>query len=199
MALLALIEEAGNRMLRLDPETLRRLGELQGKAIRVRLVAASGEPMEFYLLPSEAGLRWRVSHETEPDVTLSGDPPFFLRMLLGEGATRKAGELRISGDIELGQRFKRILDGLDLDWEEPLSRLVGDVAAHELGRAARAFGAWGRQSVGTLGQDLAEYLQHESQLLATRARIETFLSAVDELRADADRMEKRLQRLGGLS
>jgi len=51
--------------------------------------------------------------------------------------------------------------------------------------------------VKTLGQDVTEYLQEESRLLARRDRVEVFLRAVDELRAAADRLEKRVERLHG--
>ena len=45
--------------------------------------------------------------------------------------------------------------------------------------------------------DLREYLQEESRLLAPRPQVEGFLRAVDGLRADTDRLEKRLERLAG--
>jgi ubiquinone biosynthesis protein UbiJ len=202
---LPVLEELVNRVLRLDPQALRRLGELDGRTVCLRVTlgdgdaqggASPGAPVTLYMAPSESGLRLLAGHEA-PDVTITGSVPLFARLLFGDEAPKpRAGRaLQISGDIELGQRFQRILQTLDPDWEEQAARLVGDVAAHQLGRAVRALRAWGRQTAQTLGQDVTEYLQEESRVLAKRARVAAFLRAVDTLRADADRMQKRLERL----
>ncbi len=192
----AVLEDAVNRLLRLDPDTLARLGEFDDKCIGLRL-AGDDRDVEFFLFPSAAGFRVRTTHNAAPDVTLRGDVPVFARLTFGEGVTRRAGELQISGDIELGQRFQHVLKSLDIDWEGQSARFVGDVAAHQLGRAARGLRAWARSSRGYLEQDLREYLQEESHLLARREAVDRFLGAVDTLRADADRFEQRLTRLLG--
>jgi ubiquinone biosynthesis accessory factor UbiJ len=184
-----LIEGAINRVLRLDPETLRRLGELEGKVICLDLGA---DAVTLYVEPSSQGLRIRRDSERAADVTLRGSIPIFARLARTGIA---AGELQISGDIDLGSRFKRVLEGIDLDWEEPLARVVGDVAAHQIGRAARAARSWGEDAARTLAKDTAEYFQEESRLLAPRMRVEEFLQAVDKLRADTDRLQKRIEQL----
>jgi ubiquinone biosynthesis protein UbiJ len=182
-----------NRVLRLDPETLGRLGELEGKTIRIDL--GQGESaFTLFVEPSAQGLRLRGESERPPDVTLRGSVPVFARLARTGIA---AGELQISGDIELGSRFKRILEGIDLDWEEPLSRAVGDVAAHEIGRALRAAGRWSKDAARALAQDSAEYLQEEVRILVPRVRVEEFFSAVDDMRTRADRLQKRIDMLLG--
>ena len=192
----AVLEDAINRLLRLDPDTLARLGEFDGKCIGLRL-AGDDRDLEFFLFPSAAGFRVRATHDTAPDVTIRGDVPVFTRLVFGGSPTTRAGELQISGDIDLGQDFQRILRALDIDWEERTAHVVGDVAAHQLGRVARGLRAWARQSGETLRQDVREYLQEESRLLAKRESVDRFLGAVDTLRADADRLEQRLTRLMG--
>lgn len=192
-----MLEETVSRVLRLDPDTLARLGAFDGKCIGVCL-AGDERDLEFFLFPSQAGLQIRSTHDGTPDVTLRGDVPVFVRLVFGDGTTRRAGELQISGDIELGQRFQRVLKSLDIGWEEQSARLVGDVAAHQLGRVARRLRAWAQSSRGYLEQDLREYLQEESRLLVRREAVDNFLGAVDTLRADADRLEQRLTRLAGM-
>jgi len=186
-----MVEGAINRALRLDPETLRRLGELEGKLIRVDL-GNGADAFTLYIEPSSQGLRLHRESERAADVTLRGSVPVFARLARTGIA---AGELQLSGDVELGSRFRRILEDIDPDWEEPLSRVIGDVAAHQVGRAARAAAAWSGRAARTLAQDAAEYFQEEVHLLAPRPRVEEFLQAVDRLRADADRLQKRLERL----
>ena len=169
MLMTELFEEFINRILRFDPDTLARLAELQGKVIRLR--ASGDRPFEIFVLPDESGLRLHSRHDREPDVTLAGDIPvifrFALRRIIPDVVA--AGEVQISGDINLGQRFQRLLEQADIDWEEPAARV--------------------------LGEDTAEYLQEESRLLPSRSRAEAFRQAVEALRWEAERLESRLERL----
>jgi ubiquinone biosynthesis accessory factor UbiJ len=190
-ALESLVSGVASRVLRLDSETLRRLGEMEGKIIRLDLGEAE-RALTIYVLPSAQGLRFAREHDGAPHVTLRGTIPVFARLARTGIA---AGELQISGDIELGSRFKRILEGIDLDWEEPLSRVLGDVVAHRVGETVRSVFGWGRRAADHLARDTVEYFQEESRLLAPRVRVEEFLKAVDTLRLDADRLQKRLEQL----
>lgn len=187
-----LLEEAVNRALQLDPDAIRRLGALEGKVILLEL-AAEGAPLRFYLFPGASGLRLQRAYDRMPDVTISGTAAVFLRQLVRGPTVSDA--LTIRGDIELGQRFQRILSGLEPDWEEGLARVVGDVPAHQIARLAQGLREWAGQALQTLGADGAEYLQEEALILARRERVREFLREVDRLRADTDRLEKRLQRL----
>lgn len=189
----ALLEDAGNRVLRLDPDTLAALGALHGRVVCLTFTDLA---TSVYLQPSEAGLRVLHTFAGAPDVTLSGRLPAYARLSLGaQPGLFFSGDLAISGDVDLGHRFQRVLEGLDIDWEEQLSRVVGDVAAHAMGNAARDVRAWGRQAVATLGQDVAEYLTEERRDLPPRSVVEPFLQAVDTLRADVDRLTQRIARL----
>jgi ubiquinone biosynthesis protein UbiJ len=188
-----LIEEVGNRLLRLDPETLRRLGDLQGRVVCIEFRDLG---RKIYLHPSESGFRLATECDQTPAVTLRGTLATFARLGMGaETETFKAGEFEIEGDAALGQRLQRILGNLDLDWEEPLARLFGDPLGHEIGRAARTVFAWQRQALQTFGLNAAEYFQEEARLLPVRYEVEAFLNAVDVVRADVDRLAARVQRL----
>jgi ubiquinone biosynthesis accessory factor UbiJ len=189
----ALLEDAGNRVLRLDPDTLTALGTLHGRVVCLTFTDLA---TTVYLQPSESGLRVLNTYAGAPDVTLSGRLPAFARLGLGvQPGLFFSGELVISGDVELGHRFQRVLEGLDIDWEEQLSRVLGDVAAHAIGNALRDARAWTRQAGSILGQDVAEYFTHERRDLPPRSLVEPFLQAVDTLRADVDRLTQRIERL----
>ena len=194
----AVLEDTANRFLRLDPDTLRRLGDIQGKVICLRVISDKiNRQPEFYFFPSEGGLQMRSQFEGSADVTISGNPPAFLRMAMGQRAKGAFanGEMQISGDLELGQRFQKIIKKLDIDWEEITSRYVGDTVAHKIGNLVRGVREWRRQAHETMRQDAAEYLQEEIRLLPRSEHVDDFLGAVDRLRSDVDRLEKRIQRL----
>jgi ubiquinone biosynthesis protein UbiJ len=198
-AFTAVIEDATNRLLRLDTETLRRLGDIQGKVICVRIRGTEKEGPVFYFLPSEGGLQMCNEYDGKPDVTISGNPAAFMRLVAGERAQGAFanGEMQISGDLELGQRFQRILKKMDIDWEEIASRYVGDVLAHKLGNLARGLRAWRRQAHETLREDTREFLQEEVRLLPRAEHIDELLDEIDRFRSDVARLEKRIQRLQG--
>jgi ubiquinone biosynthesis protein UbiJ len=189
----SILEEAGNRLLRLDPETLRRLGDLPDRPVCVEFRDLG---RKVYLYPSEAGFRLTTTSELPPAVTLRGNLPAFVRLgtTAGQGGPA-VGELEIEGDVGLGQRLQHIIQDLDPDWEEPLTRIAGDALGHQLGRALRAAFAWHRQALHTFGINIAEYLQEESRILPVRAEVDTFLDSVDVLRSDVDRLAARIERL----
>jgi len=101
----------------------------------------------------------------------------------------------IEGDVETGQAFKAILDEMDIDWEEQLSRLTGDVMAHQLGNTARRAAGVLRDGRRTLERDIGEYLQEELRVLPTRIEAENFSADVSRLRMDTDRLAARIKRL----
>jgi ubiquinone biosynthesis protein UbiJ len=193
VAFLAGLETAINGALALDPPTLERLARLDGKVIAMEL---RGIGITLFLAPHGGGLRLMGHYDGDPDTTLSGTPVAMLRMSTGEaGAGLFTGEVTIHGDTELGQNFKRILDRLEIDWEEHLSHLTGDIVAHQLGNVVRGLTGWGRRAAETLGRDAAEYLQEEVQQVPHPYEVEGFVAQVDTLRDDVERMEARVRRM----
>ena len=194
MSVTAGLETALNTALRLDPEAFKRLDKFSDKVIAIEL---QGLDLTLYLLPGANGISIMSQYPAEPDTILSGTSLAMAKMALGPDASKVlfAGEVTIRGDVETGQRFKRLLDELDIDWEEQLSRYSGDVVAHKLGNLVRATAAWGQQTLTILGQDAAEYLQLEGQDLPLPDTVRQYLQAVDAVRDDTARLEARVARL----
>lgn len=193
--LISTIEGAGNRLLRLDPRAVERLADLEGKIIHIQLKLAA--PVDLYLTPTADGIRLARASETKPHVSLRGAPTAFLSLKLPRTGNRPffSGDIAIEGDVELGQRFQRILDELEIDWEEQLSHWVGDVAAHQLGNLGRGLRAWSQEARTAMRANIEEYLHEEARVLPKRREVEAFLNGVDTLRADAERLVQRVQRL----
>jgi len=189
------LESLLNRYLGLDPTARARLKALHGRVICLEVL---GLGLRWYLIPGPAGLQVMSRFEGEPDCTLAGTPLDLTRMgAEGDSADQLfSGAVKISGDTELGHSFGNLLAGLDIDWEEQLSRLTGDVLAHGIGNLARGAVRWGADALKVLRQDLPEYLQEEARLLPGRYEVEEFLAEVDRLRDDLERLEQRVQRLG---
>lgn len=193
VATLATLEQALNAALALDPKTGERLSRMDGKVIAIEL---SGTGIRLHLQPENGGLRLMSHYDGQVDTTLRGAPLSMLRMSSGRtGEGMFHGGVEIDGDVELATRFQRILEKLDIDWEEHLSRLAGDIVAHQVGNTVRGLFSWGQRAADHLSDDVADYLQEEREILPVDWEVDEFIDSVDVLRSDVDRIEARVRRL----
>ncbi|MGD8207703.1 MAG: SCP2 sterol-binding domain-containing protein [Thiohalocapsa sp.] len=193
-AVLATFEGAVNAVLKLDPEGAGRLAEIQGRVLQLEL---SGFGSRVCVVPGESGLLLYGDYDAEPDCIVRGSPAALLGMALSEHREDSVfhGSIEIVGDNRVAQTLGEVFRGLDIDWEELLSRLLGDTLAHRLGSEARATARWATRSGDVLTRDLREYLQEEGRFLPTNEEMSSFLGAVDVLRDDVERLEARVERL----
>ncbi len=127
------------------------------------------------------------------DAELKGTALGFGRLLLGDAqAVLREGTVRISGDTEIAEKFQALLEMARPEPEAELAKLVGDVAAHQLGNTARGLSAWSKQAGNSLGRSLSEYLREERHDLPTRTEMREHLDAVDDFAAGVDRAAARL-------
>ena len=189
-ALLDLLNGAASEIIDLDPDGKQKLVALRGK---VFCLEVSAPPLKLYLLPTECGIEFHRSVEAAPDVTLSGSAFAFAR--LGRGGNLSGGRITIYGDAELGQALQKILVQLDLDWEELLSRYVGDTPARKIANVARELVDWAGKSLDLSGENAADYLREEKRILVTNPAMERFTETLDRTRADVDRLTRRIERI----
>ena len=194
--LLAAMETGLNQLLAMDPETFKRLVRFRGKIIAFHF---SDMHQTLYFFPDHQGIQMLSHYDGEADTTITGSLPAFARMAMASDnhktATVFRGDIKISGDITLGQHFQSLFKHLDIDWEQHLSRITGEVVAHSLGNRARGALAWGRQTFKLLGQDVSEYVQYETRDVASGPEVEGFNAQIDQLRSDVERAEARINRL----
>ena len=187
------LETSINLVLKQDKKTLEKLAGLQGKVISFEFTDLD---LTLYLFPHAEGVQVQYLYEGKVDTTLQGSLLAFMNMSLGDSTQSLfSGEVRINGDIELGQRFKRILEQLELDWEEWLSGYTGDLVAYKTGSLVRNLNAWGKSALKTLQLDSREYLQDEGHLTPHHAELEEFADEISKLRDHTARLEARLARL----
>ncbi len=190
--LLTFAEESCNQLLRQDPATLNQLQALQGKVIAIEIDSPA---FHLSLLPHNEGLQIQQDYAGDADVTLSGSPSDFLRLLSSpDKADAMFGKgIQIRGDSALATRFQKILSSAHIDWEEKLGDLIGDLPAHQLAALMRWKGNSYKNAASSLMLNLEEYLKEESGLIPARPEVEGFLEEVDALREGADRLEARLE------
>jgi len=184
----ATLDNLLNRGLPRSPRARQLCAELEGRSVAIEIreitrlrVASTGQTLSV------------MRDDAPADATLTGGA-LSLLALAGESADAvlQRGEVAISGDAELAQKFRELARLLRPDLEEELSLLLGDVPAHQLGRLARLTLRWSRRAAATTLTNLAEYLGHERADLVPRNEGEQFLRGVDAVREGVDRLAARI-------
>jgi ubiquinone biosynthesis protein UbiJ len=160
---------------------------------KVLALHVEGMPLSIYFRAQGEQMSLDTTYDGTPNATLSGTPLSLLRMAgpTPEAALR-TGSVHIHGDAEVAQTFSELLKQARPDLEEELSRVIGDVAAHHIGSAARSALGFARKAADTFAQNVSEYLQEEGRDAPSRTEADEFVDGVDKLRDDVDRFEARL-------
>ena len=139
---------------------------------RERLERFAGQSAEFRppLLPP-----LRVSVAADGRVEPGGGEPAALVTLEG-----------VSGDGPLADELRYLVKHLRWDFEEELSRVMGDVAAQRVGSTARAFARWQVDAAQRVTEAVCDYAFVRSD------ELEGFAADLERLRAAIDRLERRL-------
>jgi ubiquinone biosynthesis protein UbiJ len=164
-----------------------------------RLRAHAGRTIKLSLLPFEAMFTIADNGEflpaAEGAVAEAGiilTPTAALRLLADQPPEKL---VKVEGDSELATEIGKVLRQIEWEYEEDLSRLVGDVPAHELVKLGKHAIAEGRRQAASLAGMFAEYWLEEQPLIAKRRHLEQFSREVDALRDDTERLVKRLEKL----
>ena len=167
--------------------------QLDGKVLALHV---TGTPVNIFLRGTGERMEVDTVNTGVATASLSGTPLSLLRLAGARAdAALRGGNVHIEGNAEVAQTFSELLKNARPDLEEELSRVIGDVAAHQAGNIARSALAFGRRAADTFAQNVAEFLQEESRDLPTRTEADEFLAGVDKLRDDVDRVAARIKLL----
>jgi ubiquinone biosynthesis protein UbiJ len=185
----ALALPAINRLLRSNTWALERLREHAGKT-----ALFTCPPFTLLATVTETGELAASPFGTTADVTIGVTPGVLLRAAYSDSAAWSAAQ--VTGDVEFAAALDYVRRNVVWDYEEDLSRVFGDIAAHRIASAAKRVQLWGRDTALKLSQTAAEYVTYEKPLIASAHAVEQFNREVDVLRDDVERIEKRLDLLG---
>ena len=170
-----------NRLLRTNTWALDRLRVHAGKTALLRC-----PPFELRFGVTPGGeLALPVPHTT-PDVAIGVTPGILLRAGARDADAWSAAQ--VTGDVEFAAAIDYVRRNLQWDYEEDLSRIFGDVAAHRFAAVIKQLDVWGRDATLNVGRTLAEYVTYERPLVASAHAVETFNREVDTLRDDVERL-----------
>lgn len=188
------INRALNRYLMLDPESSSRLRELEGKTVTLEL-----RPLQYIvqIVFSRSGAQIQENEILVSDVKISGTPLQLLNVMFLKEDRQKffSDDVTIIGDAEVGQQVIALFDELEIDWEEKLSQVVGDVPAYHVGKWLHHIKDWFNKSETTLAQDIDEFIHEETTWFPTREEINDLFNDIDAVSMATDRAEAKMNAL----
>jgi len=192
--LISTLELALNQYLSLDEDVSLFLKPVAGKVIAINI-----QPFNetIYLCPTNEKIQVLETYLPEVDATISGTLSALGLMGLSSTPMRSifSGEVTIEGDTQIAHKFQQLFDKLDIDLEEKLSHLTGDVIAHKVGNFFRGSQQWTAESVETFKLNTKEFLQEETRDLPAGPEADILYSQIDEIRSDFDRLSARIEQL----
>ncbi len=168
---------------------------------RQRLIPHAGRVVEFRLPPlpdlrltiAADGQVAEAGGEAVPDLVVNIKPSALPYLLLRDETIMR--EIEITGSADLAQVVQQLFRELEWDFEEDLSRVFGDIAAHRMAGMARDLIGWQRNAGLRLAQNFAEYWTEEDPMIARHEDVARFTREVERTRDDTERLEKRIEKL----
>ena len=193
-AVLAAVEHGLNRALELAPETR---AQLEPFADDVFALHCTAPPLDVYLRPDGQGLQLMAVYDGPVTTSVRGVASDFAELAMAKdpAATLINGQLELDGDSAPLLELRKILAGLDMDWEAPLVAAMGDVAGHQFAQVLRATYGWGRQATASLTRQLDEFIHEEARITPPRLELEDFYRDVQALGLQVERLASRVERL----
>ena len=196
LALLVLsrLEKALNAYLQLDPESIKRLSSIENNIIKIEITDWN---LAFFVLPSQVKIHLSTTCKHEPDTIIAGTffGLFKAGCAQGKGSALFANAVEISGNTDVGEKVRGILSNIDIDWEEHLSKITGDIVAHKISVEVHRVKDIGKFITDTFCDNIKDYLQIEAQLTPTSEEIDSFIQSATYLQHDVERAEARINRL----
>jgi len=195
---LSSLEVVINRALPFDPVAEQKVRQLNGKKLAVRThtpeivatVIFSGDSIHIM-----AGIDNSIDDEPAADAYMETSSLTMARQAMRSHEQGIDSNISIVGNQDLIDDIHHIVSLLDIDWEEPLSHFVGDVAAHQMGNVGRGLLRWSKQTFDTLitGSDITG---SGSPLHSrTSEAFQDHAEAVSKVRADVDQLQQRIDSL----
>jgi ubiquinone biosynthesis accessory factor UbiJ len=190
--LLGAAEIGGNHLLGMDQNALQHCSELQGHIIAINFTDVE---KTLYCHPGSWGMRISLQKPAkEPSAVIRGRVMALVNLSLNNDklSTSIQERIEISGNTAAAQKFQKILTELDIDWEQQLSRLVGDAVAFRIFQGLNKTRQWVNDSFKSVAISGRDYLQQESGHMPTKPEFDQFKSEVTDLRHSVERMEALL-------
>lgn len=191
-AALAAAEKIINAALAYDPATRIALAKLEPQLLAIVITQP---PLRVYLAPRADGVHLLGQCEHSTTTELHGSLIALASLLKSDRVNLKDSGVHVTGNSHFLAQLQTILKNIDIDWEEILSKIVGDIAGHQGANFIRSQLQWATDRVDTIQRLGTEFLTEEINALPSRAELNFFYQQVDDIQLDVDRIDARIEQL----
>lgn len=192
---LTILQKAINAAVALDETMPSKLRAFHAKVIEIVITPLN---VHFFMRFEQEELQLLDKFDGAPDTVIYSSPLGLIRLsILPASKVRSLfnDKIRLTGDVELGQRVKALFDEIDIDWEGHLAHFTGDVVAYQFGSFVRRGLSIKRQIGESFGQNITEYVQEELRMFPSREEVDDFFDDIDELALNAERLTAHFNQL----
>lgn len=192
MSVNELLISALNRYLDLDPERAHAIAPIDGRIIALRI-----RELELLLQMQVKDKRLQLPLDDRAadvvlEVSVQALPDLFLRV--DSNQLMQSGVITIEGDAHVASTFQHALRQIEVDWEGLIASYTGEAVAHRMGQGFGVLRSFMRRQQDNFKQDVRDHLHDSLHISAAASEVQQFIQDVDQLRADADRLEARIKR-----
>lgn len=189
-AIAASIETTINTALIYDPSSRKKIARLHDTlAINISTPAIT-----LYIHGQENGVAVLTYCEAPVATQLSGSA-FALMGLLNQPASLANSGVALTGNVHLLQQWQNIVETLDIDWEDAISRVLGDIAGPLVSRNIQRSSVWLTAQAKEQQRLISEYLSEELHVVPSKPEIEAFINDIGDITLHTDRLTARIDAL----
>lgn len=191
-AAFAAAEASIQQLLQYDPSTRIALANLHGQVLALDI---SAPKQSVYLVFDRDGLKILGHYEQEVNTRLRGSLVALSLLLTSDNTSLANSGVEVFGSTALLVKLQSIAGNVEIDWEEPLTQILGDLLGHQSAEYLRWRFGWLQARLKSGLRLGSEFLTEELACTPPKPEAEYFYDQVDALRLDTDRLEARLNAL----
>lgn len=189
------LQLALNTALALDDQMSEKLKPLAAKVLKLTISPLN---TAFFIQFTAQEVQLLEQYEGKIDTFIYSSPLGLIRLSILPSSQARSlfnDQIRIEGDVELGQKIKQLFDELEIDWEGHLAQFTGDVVAHQIGSFVRKGLQFKQQLSSSLRLNMSDYLHEELRLMPSKNELDDFFKDIDDLSLDAERLTAHINQL----
>ena len=190
VAVTSTLEKFITHTLRFDPATLAQISHVIG-VLKIQCVRPR---FTVYCFGSKQGIKLTCYCEDDAETTLKGSATALLGLLKQPKTLANSG-VELSGSVGLLQQWQKILKQVDIDWEEAISLVMGDIAGPLFADSLRKSASWAKTQSEAQQRLLKEYLTEELSLFPSKLEAQHLFDQIHELDLSTDRLAAKVDYL----
>lgn len=196
MALTSAIEAAVQKALQYDPASRLALAKLQNQCLAVEITTPK---TILYFIPNEEGVavcsQFEETDSSKISTKITGSPLALAQLISSSQLNLADSGVEVFGSTGLLIELQTIFKQLDIDWEEAINDILGDLVGHQVANSVRSIFGWTRDRKKTMSRLVSEYLTEEMKTTPSKTELNNFYNQVTSLQLATDRISAKVDAL----